>query len=143
MDRKVIDFLGKHRISVLTTLLKSGQPHSATLHYAYTPESDEFVFLTEANSVKCTDLAPDTPSPSSLVIGFSEEEWITFQAEGEVTLVQDEGSLDKAWDIYASKYKGADKHKGNQHSVILKFVPKWWRYTEVKPDPMRVISSED
>jgi len=35
MDKRVLEFLGKNRVSVLTTLLKDGTPHGATLHYSH------------------------------------------------------------------------------------------------------------
>ena len=49
-DKKVVDFVEKHRICVLTTTLDSGQPHSAAMHYASTSDSLSFVFLTERES---------------------------------------------------------------------------------------------
>ena len=77
-----------------------------------------------------------------MVIGFSEEEWVELQMEGEVYLVGDKEELDKVWGTYAGKFAGAEKYKDSKDDVILKFIPRWWRYTEFRPKPARVISSE-
>lgn len=141
VDKKVLDFVLKHRISVLTTLLKDGSPHSSSMHYASSEKPLEFVFLTEKGSRKLNNLGASF-SPASLVIGFSEEEWVELQMEGEVKILKDKKELSSAWDLYAGKFKGADKYKDDPVSMVLLFRAKWWRYTEFRPKPTKIISSE-
>ena len=143
VNKKVIDFAAKHRISVLTTLLDNGNPHSASMHYAFSANSLSFVFLTERESRKCKHFTEGKKYPASLVIGFSEEEWVQFQMEGEIYLIKDKKELDEAWKIYAEKFVGMDKWKDSKTDVLLKFVPKWWKYSEFKPEPPKIISSEN
>lgn len=81
MDIKIQDFLNKNRISVLTTVLPNGSPHSATLHFASSIDPLYFAFWTERNSRKCSHFALDSKYPASLVVGFSEEEFKTLQME--------------------------------------------------------------
>jgi len=142
MDKNVLDFIEKHRISVLTTLLKDGKPHSATMHYAFSKDPLSFIFLTEKGSRKLSALA-ESFSPASLVIGFSEEEWVELQVEGEIKVVRDKNELDYVWKVYADKYVGMDKYKNSPDSIMVLFRPSWWRYTEFRPKPPKVISSED
>ncbi|HSW89729.1 MAG TPA: pyridoxamine 5'-phosphate oxidase family protein [Patescibacteria group bacterium] len=141
-DKKIIDFVTKHRISVLTTMLLDGTPHSSTLHYSASFSSFYFIFMTDKESRKNQKLINSGSTPASLVIGFSEEEWVTLQMEGEVRILTKEDQLDEAWRVYSEKFKGSEKYKDLADSVLLKFVPKWWRYTELKPAPAKVISSE-
>lgn len=143
MDKRVLKLLQRHRISSLTTLLASGSPHSAAMHYAFSEDPLFFIILTEKGSRKLQGLNPGELSRACLVVGFSEEEWLTMQMEGEVEWVSDKKDLDQGWKIYAEKYKGMDKYKNDPESVMLKFTPTWWRYSEVKPRPSVVISSED
>ncbi len=143
MDERVIKFLKRHRISVLTTLLKNGQPHSAALHYAANFEPFYFIFFTDISSRKMEGLIDGKPGKASLVIGFNEEEWLTMQLEGEVRWVPNSDEFERTWEIYASKFNGVEKNKSDSNAAIITFTPKWWRYTEVKPSPAVKISSED
>lgn len=143
MDERILKFLKRHRISALTTMLKNGQPHSATIHYAYNKETNKFYFLTAVDSRKMEDLVNPDWHIASLVIGFSEEEWLTMQFEGEVRWVSDQKELDEAWKVYSGKFNGSEKEKGSADSALLEFVPKWWRYTEVRPSPQVIISSDN
>lgn len=140
--KEIVDFVEKHRISVLTTLLPNGKPHSGTMHYASSSNPLSFIFLTERKARKCKHFEEGKRYGGSLVIGFSEEEWVEFQMEGEVYLIEDQKELEEAWKIYANKFVGADKYKVSHEDVLLKFVPKWWRYTEFRPKPSKIISSD-
>lgn len=143
VDKKVLDFAAKHRVSVLTIILADGNPHSASMHYAASANPFSFIFLTERESKKCKHFAEGKKYPAALVVGFSEEEWVQFQAEGEIYLIRDRKELDEGWKVYAEKFVGMDKWKDSKEDVLLKFVPKWWKYSEFKPEPPKIISSEN
>jgi general stress protein 26 len=140
MDKQVLDFADKHRISVLTTIV-DGKPHSATMHYANATDPFYFVFLTERASRKCAHMQEGEKYPAAMVVGFSEEEWVTLQMEGEVEIVTEQ-EQEEPWRIYSHKYRGSEKYKNNREDLLLKFTPTWWRYTQVRPKPPVVISSE-
>jgi general stress protein 26 len=138
MEQKIIDFLNKNKLCVLTTLLEGGKPHSATMHFASRNEPLEFVFFTKTDSRKCTNLEVGKKYPASLVVGFSEEEWKELQLEGEIEKIKREES-EADIQTFADKFTGAtlkDDH------VVLRFTPNWWRYTEFKTDPPTIITSE-
>ena len=74
-----------------------------------------------------------------MVIGFSEEEWVEFQMEGVIKKLERSDSNEKI-EVFASKFSGAtlkDDH------IVLKFTSTWWRYTEFRPKPPKIISSEN
>ncbi len=138
----MLEFLKFHRISVLSILMPAGMVHGATMHYAFDETSKKFVFLTEKNSRKAGAVSEGGVKQASLVIGFSEEEWLTAQMSG-VVRSANENEMDWAWKIYSSKFSGADKHKGDADAVVLVFEPTWWRFSKVRPRPGEVRTSED
>ena len=141
-NKKVLDFIGKHRISVLSTVQDDGKPYSATLHYANSVKPLQFLFITEKTSKKCQPLKDEKLHPASLVVGFSEEEFITLQMQGNIQIVSNSKKLQKSWNAYTEKYPQATKRKIDPNFVILSFTLNWWKYTELKPSPPTIISSE-
>ncbi|HTK03804.1 MAG TPA: pyridoxamine 5'-phosphate oxidase family protein [Alphaproteobacteria bacterium] len=129
MDKRIVDFIKKNRISVLTTVLPDGTPHSAAMHFAMRDEPFEFVFFTKEVSRKCKHFKIDEKYPASLVVGFDEKEMVEFQSEGSIEKVnQTESKLGE--ETFATKFKGA---KLDSEHIVLEYVPTWWRYTEFKP----------
>lgn len=133
MEKTVSDFASKHRIAVLTTLIDQDTPHSASMHYAFSTDEGSFMFFTEQKSTKCKGLNDSLKHPASMVIGFSEEEFIELQMRGEISIVKDSKDLESAWKVYGDKFPNMLKWKDSKDDVLLKFVPLWWRYSEFKP----------
>src|SRR5260221_8888214 len=111
MDKKILDFLKSHRVSVLTTLLKDGSPHGATLHYSHRDEPLELYFSTENTGRKSEGLLNGEIGKASLVVGFSEEEWITLQMEGEVRIILDKNELEEIYKIHYAKHPNSEQYK--------------------------------
>jgi len=143
MDKKILEFLTKHRVCSLTTMLPGGTPHAAALHYSHTDEPLELHFSTENTSRKCNGLLKGEIVKGSVVVGFSEEEWITFQMDGEVSAITDKDELGKVQKIHYPKHPNSEKYKDDPATIFLKFTPAWWRYTDYNTDPLMIISSED
>ncbi len=142
IDQKVLDFVDKHRISVLTTLLSDGSPHSASLHYSADLELLEFYFITEKTTRKLQALSEKKQDKASLVIGFSEEEFVTLQVEGVIQILEEQASSQRAWNSFIEKYPQTAARQTDPTFVILSFQPTWWRFSEFRPKPPRIISSE-
>lgn len=136
--KAVLQFLENHRITVLGVSQTDGTVHSATLHYSYSKIPFAFYFLTTKKSRKSQSLLNGKESNASLVIGFSEEEFVTFQAKGEAKIVD----TDYAWNTYSKKYIGKEKQRGKDTLALIEFVPTWWRYTDLKTTPWLKFSSE-
>jgi uncharacterized protein YhbP (UPF0306 family) len=141
MDEQMVEFLKLHRISVLSILMPAGVVHGATMHYAFDESSKKFVFMTEKQSRKGGAVVDGGVRQASLVIGFSEEEWLTAQLSGLVKAVNDE-EMDWAWKTYAEKFSGADKYKGDEETLMMVFEPTWWKFSKVRPKPGEVRTSE-
>ena len=142
MDTRIIDFLTKHRVCALTTLLPDGSPHSAALHYSHTENPLALYFSTENTSRKCQGLLQGQTVTGSLVIGFSEEEWITLQMDGEVKAISNSEELKNIHEIHYTKHPNSEKYKNEPETIFLTFVPSWWRYTDYNTDPVTILSSE-
>ncbi len=134
MEQKILDFLAKERISVLTTLRPDWFPHSATMHFGF--DGENFVFFTKEKSKKCTNFEYGEKYKASLVVGFDEKEFIELQAEGMIEKIEKEKSKPEE-KVFASKFGGAEL---DSEHVVLKFKPTWYRYTEFKPEFLTIES---
>lgn len=140
MDQRISAFLEAHRVSVLGVLQSDGTIHSASLHYAHSEDPLSFYFITGKDSRKCQSLLDGSVQNASLVIGFNEEEFVTFQMEGKVKALEKKTELDKAWKTYLEKYPSRSGRKDNPEIAVLKFTPGWSRYTDMKTNPPTTIS---
>lgn len=86
MDLRIKNFLERHRILALSVLLKDGKPYTAVCHYAFNSDG-HFIILTEKTTKKCNGLDFSKLNPASIAIGFSEEEWVEFQATGSIVVI--------------------------------------------------------
>jgi general stress protein 26 len=141
MDSKVLDFLTNHRVSSLTTLLKDGTPHGAALHYSHKSDPLTLYFSTENTSRKCQRLLNGESVKAAVVIGHSEEEWLTLQMEGEVKIVP-KNELEEVQKIHYKKLPSSEAWKNDPTTVILAFTPTWWRFTDLNTEPYTILSSE-
>ncbi len=80
-------------------------------------------------------------SKASVVLGFSEEEWITLQMDGEVRAILDKDELEKVHKIHYAKYPDSKKWKDDPSTIFLAFTPNWWRYTDYNTKPPTSLSS--
>ena len=135
VDKEVVSFINKNRICVLTVLLPTGTPHSASMHFA--SNDTTFVFFTKLESKKAKDLEYGKEYKATVVTGFDDNKMITFQSEGIVEKIDKTKSKPEE-ELFANKFYGA---KLKDDHVVLKYTAKWWRYTEFKPK-FKVIYSE-
>lgn len=136
------EFLTSHRVCSLATLLKDGSPHAAALHYSHHPDLLELYFSTEKTSRKCQALLDGHSIRGSVVIGFSEDEWITLQMDGDVQAIVDLNELHAVHVVHYAKHPDAEQYKNDPATIFLKFNPSWWRYTNYNTAPVTIISSE-
>lgn len=141
MDVQVLAFLSTHQISTLTTMLYNDSPHAAAIHYSLQENPLRFFFCTDKKSRKCEKLLVEKTTKASLVIGQSEEEWKTFQADGNVVLETDENELQTIKTIHFSMHPRAKEFENDPDTAFLVFTPTWWRYSDFKTSPPTVITN--
>ncbi len=143
IDTQILDFLIGHRICALTTLLQDGSPHAAAIHFSYNESPFEFYFSTKNTTKKCEALLDGQSSKASVVVGLSDEEWITLQMDGTVKSILDPAESEKTAAIhYARHPHAATRFKNDPSTLFLHFTPKWWRYTDFNTKPPTILSSE-
>lgn len=142
MDNKVQEFLTHHKVGVISIANKNGTPHGAAVHYAHSENPLRIYMVTEKDSKKCEGLLEGLSVAASFVTGFSEEEWITFQSDGDIHVPRGETELTEAKSAYYLKYPAAQANEHNESLTFLVFTPHWWRYTNLNPEPWEIISSE-
>lgn len=142
VDKKLISFIEKHRVSVLTTLLKNGSPHSATMHYSHQKRPLKFFFSTENTSRKCEDLLDGKKTKASMIIGLSEDEMVTLQMDGIIRAIFDPKTLTIAKSVHYPKHPNSQKYENDPATIFLEFSPEWWRFTDYNTDPITIFSSE-
>jgi general stress protein 26 len=143
IDERIANFLSKHAICALTTLLADGAPHAAALHFSHNPAPFEFYFLTKNTSRKAGGLQDAESVMAAVVVGFSEEELITLQLDGEVSIIKDEIELDDVRRNYFDKHPGSKKYENDKAYIFLKFTPTWWRYTDYNTKPATILAGEE
>lgn len=142
MDVKILDFLSSHRVSALTTMLSDGSPHAAALHYSHSVDPLKLYFSTENTSRKAEALINGGSVKASVVIGFSEDEWITLQMDGEIRAVLNKDELSYVQAIHYNKHPGSEQYKNAPETIFLEFIPTWWRYTDFNTHLKTILSSE-
>ena len=139
MDQQVRDYIAEQHVAVLSILDTTPLIYSAALHYSFDESLPVFYFMTERQSEKCKPLLTGEERPAAFVVGFSEEEFKTFQARGTVKLIQ--GDKPEAWNNYLEKFPDRIKMHASPEYVLLQFIPTFWKYTDNKTEPRTKITS--
>ena len=132
------NFLERHRVLALSVLLKDGSPYTAICHYALNSDG-HFLILTEKTTRKCSGLDFSKFNPASIAVGFSEEEWVEFQATGVLSVVSMQSPM---YNDLKKNYEEKFKTTPNlyENDVFLLFDLKEARYMEFKRDPMVILT---
>jgi len=141
MVKKITDFLSSQRVGVLSVMLPDGSLHAAALHYSHRDDPLELYFSTENTSRKTQGLLGGEITKAAVVVGFSEEEWLTLQMDGEVRAVLDASELATVQEVHYGKHPGSAKYKDDPATIFLAFTPHWWRYTDYNTELMTILSS--
>jgi len=130
MDKsKLLEFLSSCRLGVLSTIGPQGEPQSALVGIAVTPEF-EIVFDTVSRSRKFANLTRDPRA--AFVIGWQGE--ITVQFEGIAKQISST-ELSQYHEIYFGAFPDGParlKWEGITYHVVA---PKWIRYSDFNQSP--------
>lgn len=138
MDSTVIDYLKSHEIGCLAVAIKEGI-HGAAVHYTLT-DRGTFYIQTELSTRKCELLREKGEADATFVVGFSEEEWKTFQADGSVRTITDPIERKEFSRVRRAQYPGTD-FTDDSEVAFLEFTPSWSRYTDSNTKPKTIIEN--
>lgn len=129
MTPQAIDFIRKNVISVFTTMISDGGPHSAAMYYVFDTHEKTFYMVADINGMKCENLSETDETFGSMVIGTDPENWSTMQLRGSVTLVPQESEEFVIKNSF-KEMPQLSNYLDHPNRVIIKFVPAWWRFTD-------------
>lgn len=142
MTNEIIEFLTTNRVGVVAILI-NGAPHSATVHFSVQTDPLEIYFATSIKSKKCQPLLTDESVPASFVVGFNENDCITFQADGLAMLVTNQIERAAIVDIHYAKFLDHSKHRDNHDTAIVKLLPRWYRYSDFNHKPPKITGNQN
>lgn len=142
MNPQVRNFITKERVGVVSVVLADGTPHAAAVHYSHQENPLAFFIQTVNDTVKVQNLSHGKIGNAAMVIGFSEQDWLTLQMRGDIQIISDKNQLEEIYKIHYQEHPDAEKYK-NQKTVFLKFTPTWWRYTDFNTDPETIIENRE
>jgi uncharacterized protein YhbP (UPF0306 family) len=134
-----VAYLSSQRVCVFAVQMPNGVPHAATVHFAYDPDAQVFIFVTYEEYRKMEGLRAFPEVPASLVVGSNEGDMKTLQVDGVASITTEQSYIDvylKAFPEKAGKYEA---------SKLVFFImrPTWWRFTDwTTPQGKQIESSE-
>lgn len=136
MNQIVRDYLLTHEVGCLAVATKEGL-HGAAVHYTVTDRGTIYI-QTELNTRKCELLREKSKAAATFVVGFSEEEWKTYQADGSVRLLTDPDERKQFSAVRQAQFPGTD-FADDLEVAFLEFTPSWSRFTDSNTKPKTVI----
>ena len=134
--QKILDFIKRNKLMVISTINPQGIPQSAVLEFGET-DNLEIIFDTFNTARKYRNLKHN--QNISLVIGWDEN--ITVQYDGEAIELEGE-ELKRYKKFYFKKNPEAQRWEKRQGIRYFKTLPKWVRYSDLNKDPWEVIELE-
>lgn len=138
MDAIIRNYLKGQEIGCLAVPVESGL-HGATIHYTLTDQGT-FYIQTNADSRKCSLLKERGELPATLVVGFTEEDWKTYQADGRVRFLTDPAERRLFGEVRQKQYPGTN-YANDPEVAFLEFIPSWYRFTDAETKPKTVLES--
>lgn len=126
--KKILDFLDKERLCVVSSVNSAGNPESALVAFSETDDL-EILIGTSSKSRKYKNIQGS--NNVSLVFGFSGEK--TLQYEGVVKLV-DNDDIKQKIERHLQKNPGAKKYHKDPSQKYMMVSPKWARLTKSDPE---------
>ena len=80
---------------------------------------------------------------ASAVVGFSDDELITLQMDGEDIVATGEADLGNIQGVHFEKHPKMRKYLEDPAYIFLKFTPGWWRYTDYNTKPTTILTQEE
>ena len=133
--QKILDFIKKKNLMVLSTTNSKGNSESAVIAFSET-EKLELIFGTFNNTRKYKNLLSN--QNVSVVIGWDEKENITLQYEGISKEVKDK-EFQECRDIQLKKNPNSKAYAFEKEQRYFKIVPKWIRYSDLSKEKEDII----
>ena len=131
--KKILDFIKRHHIGVLSTVNQKHLPQAAVVGFAEN-EKFEIFFGTFTDSRKFQNLVYN--AHVAMVIGW--EEGKTVQLEGLAQEITHKDEIENITKIQLAKIPSAAKYVKLSHEPFFKIQPSWIRYSDLSVDPWHI-----
>ena len=130
---RLFGFLRQGRVSVLSTCTSKGEPHSSVMHYSCAAEPPALYFSTDDRSAKAKDCRENPRA--SVVLGWSEVEWVTVQMRGGFRALTLPAEVEAAKTAHYAVHPNARQFDSDPHTLFLMFEPNWVRFSDLAASP--------
>lgn len=130
MQPEILEYLSTQSVCALAVITPEGTTHAATMHFAY-PDNMSIYLGTSRTSLKFKSLSESPVISASLVMGVEESSMTTLQIDGTLEVVSAE-EYAQFREIYLGRFPEKKEKVESENFAPLKFVPKWWRFTDMK-----------
>jgi hypothetical protein len=126
---KIKEFLNSQNVGIFAIEMLDGSPHGATVHFAYTEDPFQFIFLTDRPYRKVEPLLGRKESRATFVVGFEEgANSKTFQLDGIARVLKP--SEEHLKEIYLDKFEKKREKAFGENKLFFVFIPTWWRFSD-------------
>ncbi|MBK9745822.1 MAG: pyridoxamine 5'-phosphate oxidase family protein [Chloroflexi bacterium] len=126
---RMLDFISTNRLCVISTICYDGTPHSSVMHYSVTHNPLTLYFSTDDRSTKIDNIK-SSPS-TSVVIGWSEIDWITVQLRGKSRVITVSSEVATAKRVHYAIHPNSQKFENDPHTVFIEFTPQYGRFSDL------------
>jgi hypothetical protein len=141
MNSEITELLEKEPVGLISILLDK-RPYSAAVHFSHRLNPLKIFVQTSNDTNKAKPFLDGSTGPASMVVGFSEQDWLTLQMSGSARAITNPDELKNIYKIHYAKHPNAEQYKGPD-TLFLEFTPTWWRYTDFNSNPETIYQKGD
>lgn len=130
---RAMAFVESARVSAISTVTSNDGPHVTVMHHSCLRSPFRIIYSADKGSTKYANVLVN--SKSAVVVGWSEQDWITVQLRGTTTAVTDPDELILAKIRHYAIHPNSRKFEHDPSTVFLKFEPSWIRYSDLGVAP--------
>ena len=140
--QELLALLKENRVCVLATAMPDGTPHTTVTHYSMAADKPvKLFFSTDDRSTKVQNILHN--DKAAVVVGWSEETWISAQMRGEIRIIKDQAELIYAKTTHYALHPNSQQFENDPHTVFLVFTPSWTRYSDLGVDPPLIEETDE
>ena len=133
------NFMYDEKVCVLSVLINSNTLHAAAMHFSIDDQALALIFSADITQEKYKGIVNFGTCPAAVVVGISEEKWITCQLSGhlEVTSPEEQSRLKK---IHYSRIPSDAAFEMDKNTIFLRFTPSSGKITDYNGDEPVIIA---
>lgn len=139
-NNALTDFLRQEPVCTLAVSIDGHTVHAAAMHYSISWNPFRLLFSSDRTQRKCLPLLSGDSAPASVVVGHSEERWVTCQMDGRVEIISD-ANIHEVKEIHYARVPSAREFEADPNTVFLQFIPTYIRLRDYNIDSPGILHS--